>query len=117
SGAVRGWRLTEEPLRIGGRGDVDVAAFGIGDHEQAVLLRARDRPGESSPAGRPEPLEARDLELYGDALLARGLDRERAVRLDRARCALLRRSGRSGGRLGQLGCPRPQPHGVRVEAE
>ena len=77
-------RLAEEGLRVGLRGDVDIASLGVGDHQQAVVARHRDGLGQDAPARGSEPLKASDLELDRDALLSRRLDRERAMRSDRA---------------------------------
>ena len=54
---------------------------------------------ERRPARRPETLEARELELDRDAVLAHGLDRQRAVR----------GHGQRGPGIG----PRPRPDPTR----
>ena len=59
--AERRRRLAEERLGVRGGADVDVAALGVGDDEQPGVPGSSDDLGERRPAGRPEPLEARDL--------------------------------------------------------
>jgi hypothetical protein len=98
-GPKGGGRLTQERLRVRRSGDVDVAALGIGDHQQAALTGQRHGLGEGGPAGRPEALEARHLGLDGHAVLGRRLDDQRTVPGHGAGGEHGRRDLRSGARL------------------
>jgi hypothetical protein len=102
-----------ERLRVGLRGDVDVAALGVREDEQAAVACVVDRLLQRAPAGRAEALEAGELRLDGDAGGARRVDGRRAVRGDRSGGALGRRSVRGRRRRGLP----PQPSGVRVEPQ
>ena len=67
-----------------------------------------DHGGERRPPRGAKALEARDLELGGDALVGHGLEDEPAVRRHGARGALSRSArraspGRSGPELGRIG--------------
>ena len=61
--AERRRRAAEERLGVGGGGDVDVAALGVGEHEQARVAGVRDGGVERGPAGGAEALEAGELRL------------------------------------------------------
>jgi hypothetical protein len=106
-------RLARERLRVGRRGDVDVAALGVGEDEQSFVLRVLDRGLEGAPAGRAEALEARELGLDRDARGPRRVDGGSAV------CGY--RSGRAiSGRpvCGRLRDGlRPEPSGVGIESQ
>jgi hypothetical protein len=111
--AERGRGCARERLGVGLGGDVDVAALGVGEDDQALLARVVDRVLERAPAGRAEALEAGELGLDRDARGTRGVDRRRAVRGDRGGGALGRRSVRGRRRRGLW----PQPSGVRIEPQ
>jgi hypothetical protein len=70
-------------LGIGGGGDVDVAALGVGQHEQPPLVGVLDDARERVPAVGAEALEAGELRLGRDAGGTRRVDGRRAVRRDR----------------------------------
>ena len=76
-------RLAGQRLGVGGGGDVDVPALGVGQHEQALLLGVLDDACERAPAGGAEALEAGELRLDRDAGGTRRVDGRRAVRRDR----------------------------------
>ncbi len=80
--AVGRGRRAEEGLPIGGRRDVDVAALGVGDHEQAAGPRPLHGLLQRRPARRAETLETGDLQLGRDNVLGHRLDHERAVGRD-----------------------------------
>jgi hypothetical protein len=103
----------DERLRVRGRRDRDVAALAVGDDEQARGPGALDDLAQGRPAGRAEPLEARELRLDGDARRTGRLDQRRAVRRHR-RGRSLRRVPRGGRGLDRA---RPQAGRVGVEAE
>ena len=70
-------------LAVGGRGDVDVAALGVGEDEQALCVRLLDDELQHAPAVGAEALEAGELRLDRDAGGPGGVDGRRAVRRDR----------------------------------
>ena len=70
---------------------------------------------QGGPAGRTEPLEARDLGLDRDALLCRGIEHQTAVRRDRAAGALGGRAVITG--RGEVERAWPQPRRVGIEPE
>ena len=51
--------VAEERLRVGRGGDVDVAALGVGDDQQAALLRARDHLARAPPSPGPRGARSR----------------------------------------------------------
>ena len=69
--AVRRVDPAEDRLRVGARAAGDVAALGVGDHQQALRAGVGDGRLEREPAGEPEALEARELRLDRDARRAR----------------------------------------------
>jgi len=75
--------LAGQGLAVGGGGDVDVAALGVGQDEQTLGLRLLDDEFEDAPAVGAEALEAGELRLDRDAGGAGGVDGRRAVRRDR----------------------------------
>ena len=78
---------------------------------------ARDDLGQRRPAGRSEPLEARDLELDRDAVLGHRLDR-RARSAPRPRVRRTRVDRRASHRPArQLDARGPQPGRIRVEPQ
>ena len=109
--AERRRRDADERLAVGGGGDVDVAALGVGEHEQAGRVRVLDGRRQRGPAGRAEALEAGELRLDGDARRAGGVDDRAAVRGDGGRGALGGRAARGRGR------DRGRPQALRVGVE
>ena len=111
--AERRRRRADERLRVGGRGDVDVAALGVGDDEQPGRARVVDGRLQRGPAVRAEALEARELRLDGHAGRAGGVDERGAVLADGGRGALRGRAvgGRALDRL------RPQARRIGVQAQ
>ncbi len=107
--AERALASPEERLAVRPRRDVDVAALGVGDHEQAAVACLTDRVGERRPAGRAETLEAGDLELDRDALAGGGVEQQAAVGCDRPP----RTDERLAAVPGRLARCRPQPRRVR----
>jgi hypothetical protein len=77
-----GPEATGEPLRIDGRGKRHVPPLAVGDHQQAGIVRVRDHLLQRCPSGRPEPLEAGELRLNGDAGRTGLLDQLSAMRGD-----------------------------------
>ncbi len=107
-----GGGLADQRLRIGGRGDRDVAALAVGDDEEAGRPRRITDLGQRRPARRSEALEAGELGLCRDAGGARSLDQRPAAGRDGRRCTLggacaLIAAGLAGAELGR----------VRIEAE
>ena len=96
-GAERRRGRPDERLPVGGRRHVDVAALGVGEHEQPGRSRVGDHVGERGPPGRAEALEAGDLRLDGHARGPGGVDDRAAVRGDGAAARPLR-GGRRAGR-------------------
>ena len=82
-GAEGGRRLAGQRLGVGGGRDVDVAALGVGEDEQALRVRVLDDALERAPAVGAEALEAGELRLDRDAGGAGRVDGRRAVRRDR----------------------------------
>jgi hypothetical protein len=112
-GAPGGRRLSDQGLRVGGRGDRDVAALAVGDDQQARFLSSGADLFQGAPAGRAEALEAGELRLDGDAGRSRLVDQAAAVGGDRGGRQLCGRGAGIAWRLplpGQLGR-------VGVEAE
>ena len=109
-----GGRLAQERLRVRRRADVDVAALGVGDHEQPGVVRALDHLSERGPAGRAEALEARDLRLHRDAVLGDRIDRQRTVRRDRERRPRRRWLTDAAGEFDRA---RPQVCRIRIQPE
>jgi hypothetical protein len=113
---VDGRCLAQKRLRICPRGDVDVAALCVRDHQQPAGSGALGDLAQSRPAGSAESLEARDLELDRDAVGRRCLDRQRAMGGDSA-CRPVRRRPVSWSLVGELDRPRPQPGGIWIQAQ
>jgi hypothetical protein len=82
-----------------------------------VLARAPDHLAQRRPAGGSQPLEAGDLELDGDALLGRRVDRQPAMRRDRERGAGIWRGGQCARPAGEFDRAGPQPSRIRVETQ
>ena len=72
-------------LRVGLGRRGDVAALGVGDHQQAVLVRRAADGLQRRQAVAAEQLEQGDLRLDGAAVRRDGLDQPLAVALDRSR--------------------------------
>ena len=116
NGPVDGGRGSQERLRVGPSGDVDVAALAVGDDDQPGVVAAIDRLLQRGPAGSAEPFEAGDLWLDCGAVGAGRLDRQGAVRgyraadPDRDRVA-------AAGRVGELDRLGPQLRWIWIEPE
>ena len=112
-GAERTGSLAHQRLAVGLRGDRDVAALAVGDHQQAVFAGRRGRPPQRSPAGGSEALEAGQLDLDRHA--------RRPCRLDRQPAVAPHRRGSPDGRLAvrvvALERLRPQRGRIRIEPE
>src|SRR5207253_2841025 len=91
----------------------DVAALTVGDHQQPALARVLHGGTQRCPPGRAEHLEASELELDGDARLARRVD-DLAAMPQNSRSGLLD-GGVARARL--LLCGRPQRLWIGIEAE
>ena len=107
----------QERLGIGCSRDVDVAALGVGDHEQPVLARPRRDLLQRSPPRRPESLEAGDLELDRDALLGDGLNRQRAMERNSLSRPHIRRRGQAVGRTLEFDRAWPQSGRIGIQPE
>jgi hypothetical protein len=98
---------------VGLRGDCDVTALAVGDHQQAGAAGVLGHLLEHRPADRAERLEARQLQLHRDAGLRGRVDQGSAVLENRAPRGLRRR--KACGLLGSAG--RPQRARIGVQAE
>ncbi len=104
----------EQALRVGGGGDVDVAALGVGDDQEAEGAGVGGGVVQRLPAGRAEALEARDLELDRDDRGGDGVQDGAAVGGDGGRRAD-GGSAVSGLARGIAGGPEPRRVGVQAE--
>ena len=81
-----------------------------------MLAGTADGLLQGSPTGRAQPLEASQLELDRHAVLAGGLDRQGAMRRDRAR-RLFSGWGFACGRARIVVRARPQPRRIGIQPE
>ena len=127
---VRGHRVGAEPLHrppgslgapeqglgVGAGADRDVAPLAVGQHQQARIAGRLADLGQRRPARGPQPLEAGELGLGGDAGRPGPLDQAPAVRRDRRggglggverpRRGALRRDGSAASPAGSGSSPR-----------
>ena len=75
--AERARRLADQRLRVGARRDRHVAALAVGDHEQAVVARARPRCSSASQPGAPSRSKQASWSLTATHAGPGRLDRER----------------------------------------
>lgn len=90
-GAPWSGRLADQGLRVGGRGDRDVAALAVGDDQQPRFLRRGADLFQRTPSRCTQPLEAGELGLDGNAGGTGPLDQGPTVVGDRGGCQLCRR--------------------------
>jgi hypothetical protein len=91
-----------------------VAALPVRDHEKPGAARGLGGLAQRPPAGRSEPLEARELELDRDARRSGRVDQGATVKRDRSRRALGGRALRRGGGVDRVG---QQARRIGVEPE